>query len=168
MPVAVKVLGTEDLKRVGALLALESDGLKLKRDLGASFRAAAEPIVAEQKIRVRSIRSVTPHSEPIREAVASNIKVRTRFTGVSTGIVIRAMTTEPVRGFTQAPRRLNARRGWRHPVFATGPRGTWRWVAQKGDPGWFSEPPFAHLDNFGAAAMAAIYAMEIRIASRSG
>lgn len=162
MSATIEILGRDRLIQAGRALAAEADGYKLKRDLAAMFRVAAEPAVSESKRRVQSIPSVTPHDVPIRAAVIRGLKVRTRFTGASAGIRITAAKTQQVRNFANAPRRLNSGRGWRHPIF--GRPGSA--VQQYGDPGWFQEPIIERKEEFLAAAMVAVKLFEARVAAR--
>ncbi|SCL43262.1 hypothetical protein GA0074692_6794 [Micromonospora pallida] len=73
--------------------------------------------------------------EPLRQAVAAGVESMVRLDGRRAGARIRARKTPDVRGFASAPKRLNARRGWRHPV-----GGNYDvWVTQVGRPGWFDD-----------------------------
>jgi hypothetical protein len=161
--VRIDVVGRERLRAVGAIMAAESDGWQLKRDLAAGLRLATEPIIDDEKARVRSIpsRGIT-EGAPIRERIVDSLNVSVRFSGYAAGVVIRAGQTDDVRNFRNAPRRFNARGGFRHPTFGHDP-----WVTQRGDPGWFSEPPFAHAEQLTAACLGAIVRMEARIAARA-
>ena len=159
----IEVLGRERLRAVGAMMTAEANSWHLRRDLGAGIREVAGPIVDAQKVRVKAIPSNGITEEPIREAVVGSLGINIRFSGYQAGVTITAKQTPNVRGFAMAPRRLNARRGWRHPFFGDKSR----WYQQYGDPGWFSEPPFEHLAEFNAAALAAVVAMEARIISKA-
>src|SRR5262245_56732720 len=72
-------------------------------------------------------------AEPsLRAVVAKATKVRIRTSGKRPGVRVVVKKTTMPRGFRNAPKRLNAARGWRHPVF-----GSDNWVTQRGKPRWF-------------------------------
>jgi hypothetical protein len=158
----IEIVGRERLRSVGVMMAAEADARRLKLELGRNFRIAAEPITTEQKERIRGAEVTHSSDVSMREAIAGGLKLRTRFTTVSAGVSISAGTIT-LRKFTQAPRRMNARNGFRHPLFGNRDR----WYSQKGDPGWFSEPPMRHIEEFELAALQAIIAMELRLAART-
>lgn len=73
--------------------------------------------------------------EPLRSAIARRIVGEVRFSGRATGIRIRAKRKGMPRGFEHAPKRTNAKGGWRRPVY--GNREVW--VTQVGQPQWFDD-----------------------------
>lgn len=157
----IQVLGRERLRAAGAILNAEADSLKLKRQLGAEFTALALPVIEEQKGLARNIPSKQVQAVSIREAITRTLAVRTRYTGMSVGIAIRAGVTDSTRNFRYAPRRFNARAGFRHPNFGHDP-----WQTQIGGPGWFDKPPVEHREEFLSAALLAVERMEARIVAR--
>ena len=70
----------------------------------------------------------------LRASVARATRVSVRTTGRRAGVAIRASKLGMPRGFRNAPKRLNAKGGWRHPVY-----GRDVWVSQLGKPGWFDD-----------------------------
>ncbi len=156
-----------DMTRIAAVLASEAGGRKLKRDLIKNFRAAAEPMVTEIRsgLGAMPVASASAESsgEALTTAVAAGIGVDVRMGVKQAGVRVRAKSTPQVRNFRFAARRINSRRGWRHPVY--GNRNNW--VQQIGAPGFFDDPPKRHRGAFIAAAKAALVEMDARIAARA-
>lgn len=122
------------LARLVAALSAEADGRELRRDLRRGLRAAAEPAaaLARGSILAMGVGGLDRAVPPLRTAIAAATKVQVHTGLKSAGVAVRVGKTTMPRGFRNAPKRLNARKGWRHPVF-----GTDRWVTQRGKPGWF-------------------------------
>lgn len=125
-----------DLTRLVAALNAESDGRALRRDLRRDLRTAVEPAAAAAQASILSmgVGGLTRAQPSLRTVVAAAVKVEVR-TGVKrAGVAVVVKKHTMPRGFWNAPKRLNSRRGWRHPV-----RGTDAWVTQRGKPGWFDD-----------------------------
>lgn len=122
--------------RVARALEEESDGDEWRRETAEELHEALRPGVAAVRGALLSMQTAgLGHAgEPLRQAVAAGVESIARFDGQRAGARIRAKRTPQIRGFANAPKRLNARRGWRHPV---GGRDVW--VTQQGRPGWFDD-----------------------------
>lgn len=122
--------------RVARALEDEADGDLWRAELAAELHAELEPGVAAVRSALMGMATggLVDGHEPLRQAVAAGVESVVRLDGRRAGARIRARKVD-VRGFTNAPKRLNARNGWRHPVF--GDVDTW--VPQRGAPGWFDE-----------------------------
>lgn len=126
------------LKRLAAALSIEADGKKLRADLIKNLREAVKPAVTKTKGEILSMHSSgLSHGEPLRAAIARQIKPEVRVSGKLVGVRVRAKNRGMPRGFGQAPKRTNAS-GWRHPVYGKAHGGIW--VHQIGKPGWFERP----------------------------
>ena len=125
-----------DLRKLVTTLNREADGKELRRDLVDNLKAAVEPAAqaARASILSMSVSGLVRAVPPLRAAVAAAVKVAVRTSGQRAGVFVIAGKTSMPRGFADAPRRLNARRGWRHPVF-----GSDVWERQLGKPGWFDD-----------------------------
>jgi hypothetical protein len=151
----------DDLRDVGTALKYEEDGARLRRALTKELRTAVAPAVAEAKGRVMAMGTAgLPHAgEPLRAAVARRVTAQARLTGRSAGVRVRASKKGMPRGFANAPKRLNAAGGWRHPVFGDADR----WVDQTGAPGWFDDPLRARRAEYRQAVERAVKDMADRI-----
>jgi hypothetical protein len=137
-------------ERVAAAIKEEEDGKQLRLDLIAGFRAALEPAVNEVRSALMAMGSGGLHAEPLREAVARQIKTQVRLSGRSAGVRIRAGKNGMPRGFRNAPKRIN-QRSWRHQIF-----GTDAWVTQVGAPGYFDDTVERGRSRYEAAAYRAL------------
>src|SRR5262245_61826036 len=152
------------LHKVNAALASEADGKKLKRQLSKELKAVLEPAKSEVISGLMSVGGAEPaEGEPLRAAVAAGIKIDVRYSGRQTGVRLRARKTPATRGFANAARRLNAKKGWRHPVYGN----TEVWVQQTGNPGYWDDPLDRRQDDMRKAALKAGQDMLRRIASRA-
>lgn len=149
-------------------LRQEANGAELRRDLIRNLRAVATP--AAQAVRtailampVHSVHGAKEDYLPLRAAVAAGVRTRVRLSGKRAGVAILARKTPGVRGFRNAPKRLNAP-FWRHPVFGD----TDIWVTQVGAPGWFDATlkPFREPGKRAAAAAMAAIARRISAKTR--
>jgi hypothetical protein len=149
--------------KLGKLLKKESDGAKLKRDLGVNIRAAVEPGVAAVKSKLQAIpRSGPSKNPPLGGYLAARVKVRLRFTGRSAGVAVRIQQTPNLRGFKMAARRLN-RTQWRHPVYGNKEN----WATQISPiPGYFDETLSKYKAEYTAAVLAACRKMAMRLGER--
>lgn len=150
-------------RRVAAALDDEADGREWRRELAAELHTALAPGVDAARAAVLAMPGGLPHAgEPLRQAVAAAVTSEIRLSGASAGARIRARKRGMPRGFTNAPKRLNARRGWRHPVFSPDV-----WVTQRGEPGWFDDTLRPLRPAMRAAAERALQSRAQRIARRS-
>lgn len=124
-------------QRVARALEDEADGREWAADMATELHAILEPAVYEVRgaLMGMSTGGLDHAGEPLRQAVAANVEALVRFDGKRPGARIRAKRTEQLRGFANAPQRLNSRRGWRHPLFGNYDQ----WVTQVGAPGWFDD-----------------------------
>src|SRR5947209_4575786 len=122
----------EDLKALARRLRQLEDGKQLRKDLVRGLREAVKPAVDAAKASIRSMpTSGRRHAGPgLRAGVARAVTVQVRTSGRSAGVRVRARKTPGLRGFANAPKRLNRQAGWRHPVM--GDREAW--VSQRGKP----------------------------------
>ncbi len=134
-------------KRLGA----EADGKRFRRELARDLRQALEP--AKQEVR-SGLMSMSTGSLPtaeggsLRAAVVKQLKAEARLTGRSTGARLRIRKKGMPRGFVNAPKRLNRKKGWRHQVF-----GRDVWVQQFGAPDYFDRPTRQHKAQYRAAVL---------------
>ena len=123
-------------QRVIRALDEEAGGTEWREELAADLHQALEPGVSAVRSALLGMSTGgLPHAgESLRQAVAAGVESIARLDGPRAGARIRARKPT-VRGFRNAPARLNSNRGWRHPVF--GDVDTW--VDQMGRPGWFDD-----------------------------
>ncbi|MFG1898696.1 hypothetical protein ACGFIP_32280 [Micromonospora zamorensis] len=121
--------------RVARALDEESGGDLWRAELATELHAVLEPGVSAVRGALMGMASgLDDGHEPLRQAVAGGVESTVRLDGKRAGARIRAKKTQ-LRGFANAPKRLNSRRGWRHPV-----HGADVWVTQQGQAGWFDDP----------------------------
>jgi hypothetical protein len=123
-------------RRVARALDEEAGGTEWRTDAAREIGQALEPGVTAVKGALWQIRTGgLPHGgESMRQAISDEIEPVVTFTGPEVGALIRVGDVK-LRNFEKAPRRFNARRGFRHPV----PPGGHTWVTQLGAPGWFDD-----------------------------
>jgi hypothetical protein len=121
--------------RLARVLEVESSGDEWRADLATDLHAALKPGVAAVRSALLGMSSggLEHAGEPLRATVASSVESDIRIEGDMAGARIRARKTFGLRGFVNAPKRLNAK-SWRHPT-----RGGHAWVTQVGQPGWFDD-----------------------------
>lgn len=127
----------DDLRQLAARLRGLENGAQLRKDLVRNLRTAVKPAADKAK---QSIRSMPTHGRrhagpSLRSAVARKVQIQVRTSGRQAGVRVRTGKTPNVRGFIDAPKRLN-RQSWRHPAFGD----TEQWVTQVGKPKWFDAP----------------------------
>lgn len=149
--------------RVERALRDEADGRELRRDLADNLHSALEPAVGAVRAAVMSMATGgLPHAgEPLRVAVAAGVQVEVQLSGRAAGARIVATKHGMPRGFAQAPKRLNARRGWRHKVY-----GRDVWVRQVGAPGWFDDTLRRGQERYRTAVRVALDRVARRIATK--
>lgn len=153
------------LLELGRALRREADGKELRRDLIRELKKPLAPAVAEIKSGVMAIGAggLPPgEGEPLRSAVVRRIRAEVKLSGKAIGVRVRARRTEAVRGFRNAPKRLNSPKGWRHPVHGD----TGRWVVQFGNPNYFDRPLEGRRAEFRSAVLEAMEATARRIKIR--
>jgi len=156
-------IGAARLEEVISALRYEEDGKQLRKEMTANLKAAVEPAIPVMRSGLMAMGgsgSVTP---ALRTTIANRIRVAVRGTGGRAGVRVSIGRTPQIRGFRNAPKRLN-RENWRHPVF--GNREAW--VSQRGAPGYFDDPLRARRDEMRAAVARAVEDMSQRIARRAG
>lgn len=160
-PMVELTVDQRSLQRLKERLAREDNGKRLSRELARNLRLAATPVVSQIRAGATGIKRESNARQPgqhLGPAIAAATGVGVRFTGKGTGVRIRTRKTTAVRGFSQAPRRFNAK-SFRHRVF-----GTDRWVVQVGSPGFFDKPIKEHRALFRIACRRAMDDMARRIA----
>lgn len=148
-------------------LRSEADGKKLRRELTANLRKAAQPAVLAAKSSARSIpsssRGTRPGGGSLRAAIARLIRAQARTSGAAVGVRIRVGTKGMPREFKWAARRTNRKKGWRHPLFGD----TDKWVQQYGKVGWFEDPMKAGKSEYQKAVLGAMAEMAARISRKA-
>lgn len=138
------------LQALAKALGAQADGKRLRRELSKSLRQALEP--ARQEVRAGLLgmgtAGIPVEGPPLRTTVLKQLRAETRLTGRSTGAKLRIRKRGMPRGFANAPKRLNAKKGWRHPV---GGRDVW--VTQLGEPEYFDRPTLQHRARYRAAVL---------------
>ena len=137
LSVKVDSHGANGLAALGKAMRAEADGKELRKDLVKRLKLIIAPIVSEARSAATGMPSagLEHDGEPLRSAIARRIVGEVRFSGRATGIRIRAKRKGMPRGFEHAPKRTNAKGGWRRPVY--GNREVW--VTQVGVPDWFDD-----------------------------
>jgi len=125
---------TSDLRRVAQVLRSVEDGKELRKQLIKDLKSATEPAVAEARSAVMAIPARGTAQPALRATVARKIGTQVKLSGRSAGVSVRARKTPNLRGFKNAPKKLQQRGGWRHPVYGRG------WTTQQGRADWFDEP----------------------------
>jgi hypothetical protein len=157
------IIKPEQLVALGRALKAEEDGKQLKKDLLRNLRKALKPVQDEVKREINSMSSHGgSHGMALRRTVARKVVVQTRMSGRSAGVKLIAKKTPGIRDFRNAPKRLNSKKGWRHPVF--GDREDWR--QQMGKPDWFDGPVRARRSEFRKAVKEVLDEMADRIKRR--
>lgn len=134
-------------------LKAEEDGRALRRDLADELEDAVEPAIGHVRGALLAMDTGgIPHGgEPLRAAVSAGVDDEIILTGRSAGVRVKASSRGMPRGFRNAPKRLNAKRGWRHRVF-----GRDVWVRQIGAPGWFDDTLEARRERYRRAVVKAM------------
>lgn len=148
------------LQALARRLGEQADGKRLRRELSKDLRQALEP--ARQQVRSglmgMGTAGIPVDGPPLRTVVLSKLKAESRLTGRSTGARLRIRKKGMPRGFDNAPKRLNSKKGWRHPV-----HGGDVWVQQTGEPDYFDRPTRQHKAAYRAAILKVMNAHARRI-----
>lgn len=154
----------EALRALGRALKSEADGKELRKDLIKNLKKPLVPAVQKIKSSILAMPSSGGSAgESLRRGVAKRIRAEAKLSGRNAGVRVRARKTPTVRGFRDAPKRLNSRKGWRHPVF--GNRNLW--VTQIGRPGFFDDPLNERKPELRRAVLEAMEDTARRIASKA-
>ncbi|WP_228120683.1 hypothetical protein [Streptomyces fagopyri] len=160
-------LGVETHAGLAALtraIRAEEDGKQLRKELAAGMREALKPGANEAKGSIMSMSSAgLPTSPALRSAVARKIRPEVKLGGRWSGARVKAFKTKNVRGFPNAPKRLNRAGGWRHPVY--GNREVW--VQQRGKVDWFDRAFQGREGAYKSGVEQAMENMARRIADRA-
>ncbi|MFY1669492.1 hypothetical protein ACN27G_05990 [Plantactinospora sp. WMMB334] len=151
--------------RVARALDAEATGAQWRREVAEELHEALRPGVAAvrgQLLGMPSGGGMERDGEPLRQAVAAQVHTDVRMAGSWSGARIRVRRIGMPRNFANAPKRLNSRRGWRHPVFRASV-----WTHQLGEPGWFDDPLRRLRPRLRAAAERALARRAERIGRRS-
>jgi hypothetical protein len=163
MPVEFSV-HEERLRSLGRALRAEEDGKELRKELVKNLRGALKPAADEAKSAIRSMpASGARHAGmSLRREVAKKVSIEVRLSGRTVGARVKARKTPALRSFTNAPKYLNRKRGWRHPWF--GERELW--YDQMGRPDWFDGPMRAGRSRYRKAVIDAMEATARKIKGR--
>ncbi len=164
MPRVDLEIRADDFRDLARALRREADGKALRRDMIRNLRAAVNPAVAEVRAAVRALPSQGSPRDgaQLRSAIAQQTRPYVRMSGRSPGVSIKAKKSGMPRGFRNAPKRLNSKTGWRHPVWGKG------WVHQTvSRPGWFDDTLRGRRPKYKDAVSTAVEAMAQRLARRA-
>jgi hypothetical protein len=152
MPVRLSV-DQQAIQAVARAMGREADGKKIRRDLTRRMRKALDPAVADARASLMSMGSsgLPTQGEPLRASVARQVKAEARLSGKHTGVRVKAKKRRMPRGFDNAPKRLNSKKGWRRRFF-----GGDTWVNQMGKPGWFDDTLSSRQRDYRQAVRAAM------------
>lgn len=134
MPIEMSV-DERRLRDLARALRSEEDGKALRRDLLREMRLVLNPTRTAARQALKALPSRGHAGPKLRAAVAAKVMVQIKPSGRFPGAALRAKKTPNLRKFRNAPKRLNARTGWTHPVYGR-PTVT---VRQTGRPGWFDD-----------------------------
>ncbi|WP_260859785.1 hypothetical protein [Streptomyces cupreus] len=164
-PFALGVETHEGLHALTRAIRAEEDGKELRKELAKNMREALKPGAAEAKSSIMAMPSsgLMSTAPALRSAVAKKIRPEVKLGGRWSGARVKAFKTKNVRGFPNAPKRLNRAGGWRHPVY--GNREVW--VQQHGKVDWFDRAFQGREGLYKAAVEQAMEDMARRIASRA-
>jgi hypothetical protein len=155
----------EGLDALVRAIRAEEDGKELRKDLAKNLREVLKPAAAEAKSSIMAMGSAgLPTAPALRASVAKKIRPEVKLGGRWSGARVKAFKTKTVRGFPNAPKRLNRAGGWRHPVY--GNREVW--VQQHGKPEWFDRSFQGREGHYRQAVLDAMEDMARRIADRAG
>lgn len=153
-----------DIQLVARVLKEQAaDGKILRSALTRDLRAVMSPLQQEVKQKVLAMPTTNSPADmgDLRNSISEQVKVTVRYAGRNTGAALVVKKSQYPRGFTNAPRRFNAK-SFRHRVF-----GRDAWVTQVGVPDWFDGPVREHQVRFRAAAMLAVTRMAEQLAART-
>lgn len=153
------------LRLLARAMREESDGKQLRKDLTKELREALAPARSAVRSSIMGMSSAGMSVGPsLRKSVAQRVAIQVRMSGKASGASLRTRKTPNVRGFDNAPKRLNRRKAWRHPLWGD----VERWVSQLGKPDWFDDPIRRGRATYRGAVLAAMENAAKRIKSRVG
>lgn len=154
-----------DLHQLLAALKAEATGKEFRKDLRAGLSLAVRPAVeaARASILGMGVRGVGESVPSLRATVAAATKMQVRLAGRRAGVSVVVKKSRMPRGFRNAPKRLNSRKGWAHPVFGDWSKKVW----QRGKPGWFDDTLRDARPAVAVAAQRAIDNIAERISART-
>lgn len=155
----------EGLTALVQAIRQEADGKQLRKELAKNMRNALRPGAAHAKSSIMAMGSSGLGTGPsLRSAVAKKIRPEVKLGGRWSGARVKAFKTPGIRGFANAPKRLNRRNGgWRTLTFGHEP-----WRTQVGKRGWFDDAFVNDAAAYRAAVHEAMEDMARRLASRAG
>lgn len=135
MSITVDSRGADSMAALSRAMRAEENGKELRKDLTRNLKEILAPLVAQARGAATGMPSagLAHDGEPLRSAIARRIVSEVRLSGRSTGVRIKAKRRGMPRGFEHAPKRTNARGGWRRPVWGNQDH----WIIQIGVPNWF-------------------------------
>lgn len=154
--------GERRLYELGRALRSVEDGKEIRRDLTKAARGALNPTRTAARQAVKAMPSKGHAGPKLRQAVAAKVMVQIKLAGKFPGAMLRSKKTPKLRGFRNAPKRLNARNGWKHPSFGD----STAMVRQQGKPGWFDDTVKRDRGKHRRAMLGVIKAHEKRIRGR--
>jgi hypothetical protein len=113
-----------DLKHISKALRNHADGKRLRKELVAEMKEAANPLVPQIKAAWLAVPS-SSQKPKLRQALAKATRVQVRLTGKEAGVRVRTDGRKMPSGSRALPGYAEGirRRPWRHPVF--GNREVW-------------------------------------------
>jgi hypothetical protein len=131
--------GPRDLAALSA--RLKTADARLRRDVRKALARQAEPLV--RKVQ-RSAMEIPAEHDPdgsLRAAIARTIAASITYPRRGVRVTIVSRGSRMPAGQENLPAYTNRPQGWRHPVYARGPRRGWTWREQtSGRAGWFERP----------------------------
>ncbi|MDT0306873.1 hypothetical protein RM780_07835 [Streptomyces sp. DSM 44917] len=159
LDVEVQAEGLDGLVR---RLREEEDGAALRKELAKNLREELKPAAALAKSGIMAMSSAGPGTSPaLRSSIAKRIKPEVKLGGRWTGARVKSRKIPGIRGFANAPKRTQAKGGWRTQSWGN---GTWR--TQTGRVDWFDRAMDGRLNAYRKACLKAMEAMAARIAGR--
>ncbi|WP_199444456.1 hypothetical protein [Umezawaea beigongshangensis] len=151
------------LRDLARALRSEEDGKAMRRDMVREMRAVLNPTRNAARAAIRAMPSNGHAGLKLRSVVASKVMVQIKPSGRFAGAALRAKKTPSVRKFRNAPKRLNARKGFTHPAI-NNPSAR---IHQMGRPGWFDDTTRRDRAKHKRAMAGVLRAAEQRITSKS-
>lgn len=163
MPVELTV-DQQALQSLGRALKAEEDGKKLRRDLMKQIRESLDETKRDAHSNLMGLSTAgLSQGEPLRAAVASQMKAQARLSGRYTGARLVVRRKGMPREFLNAPKALNNPKGWRRQIY-----GRDVWVQQIAVPTeWFDSATRAARERDREAVLQAMEDMAARIAKNT-
>jgi hypothetical protein len=150
------------MKRLKLAMAAEQDGKLLKRDIAKQLRKISGPLATKQRASVRALPSKGHSGPSMRQAIARQVRVATRWSGRDVGISVIQRARAMPRDFNMAGRAFNREEGW-NPTTLGGET-----VHQQAVPtGWFDNHTEGIKPEAAREVRTALQQMADRIASRA-